>query len=348
MKRVFSEAHKKPKPTILFIDECDAFVDPSKARDRSNWWNTLRAGVLSAIDGVATEPGLILLGACNHPDSVDTALKRSGRLDKHVRIKLPDVDALTNMLSSAFANDLPDVDFSRYASALIGSTGADIARLVREIRAHARDHDRAVTLDDVEAVLFPADNRPPHLAHRIAVHEAGHAIAALSFGRKLFALRLGTANTEIGGYALASRPAIFTPETLAEEVIVMLAGRAAEIVIGLEPSSGAGSDLAGATHLVTQYHAVFGFGSAMSGFGEDVDTKELLARFPRLAMQVDADLSRYWSQTLAIIREFANEIEIVAEALVRHRYLGEAEIRSLLDETEMLPDEQQSARSRKN
>ena len=191
VKRVFSEAHKKPKPTILFIDECDAFVDPSKARDRSNWWNTLRAGVLSAIDGVATEPGLILLGACNHPDSVDTALKRSGRLDKHVRIKLPDVDALTNMLSSAFANDLPDVDFSRYASALIGSTGADIARLVREIRAHARDHDRAVTLDDVEAVLFPADNRPPHLAHRIAVHEAGHAIAALSFGRKLFALRLG-------------------------------------------------------------------------------------------------------------------------------------------------------------
>ena len=59
------------------------------------------------------------------------------------------------MLSSAFANDLPDVDFSRYASALIGSTGADIARFVREIHAHARDHDRAVTLDDVEAVLYP-------------------------------------------------------------------------------------------------------------------------------------------------------------------------------------------------
>lgn len=165
----------------------------------------------------------------------------------------------------------------------------------------------------------------------------------MSFGRKLFALRLGTGNAEIGGFALASRPAILTPETLAEEVIVMLAGRAAEIVVGLEPSSGAGSDLAGATHLVTQYHAVFGFGSAMSGFGDDVDTKELLARFPRLAMQVDADLSRYWSQTLAIVSEFASEIEAVAEALVRHRHLGEAEIRNLLDETEMIAGEQRSA-----
>jgi len=88
---------------------------------------------------------------------------------------------------------------------------------------------------------------------------------------------------------------------------------------------------------------MFGFGSAMSGFGDDVDTKELLARFPRLAMQVDADLSRYWRQTLAIVSEFASEIEAVAEALVRHRHLGEAEIRSLLDETEMIAGEQRSA-----
>ena len=74
VKRVFDDAHQKPKPAILFLDECDAFTDPSKARDRTNWWSTLRAGVLTAIDGASTEPGLIIIGACNYPEQVDEAL----------------------------------------------------------------------------------------------------------------------------------------------------------------------------------------------------------------------------------------------------------------------------------
>ncbi|MCC6009287.1 MAG: ATP-binding protein, partial [Rhodobacteraceae bacterium] len=188
VKRVFDDAHQKPKPAILFLDECDAFTDPSKARDRTNWWSTLRAGVLTAIDGASTESGLIIVGACNYPDQVDEALRRSGRLDRQIRIPLPDPDSLASMLKSALGDNLPDVDYDRYGQLSVGSTGADIARYVREIHARARDHGRLVSEDDVAAVLSPPDNRPEELLHRIAIHESGHAIVAHRLGRTVRSL----------------------------------------------------------------------------------------------------------------------------------------------------------------
>ena len=281
VKRVFDDAHQKPKPVILFLDECDAFTDPSKARDRTNWWSTLRAGVLTAIDGASTEPGLIIVGACNYPDQVDEALRRSGRLDRQIRIPLPDPNALASMLRSALSDDLPDIDYDRYGQLSVGSTGADIARYVREIRARARDHGRAVSEDDVAAVLAPPDKRPEELLHRIAIHESGHAIVAHRLGRTVRSLSLSFKAGGLGGYAISTRPHMFTRETLHDEVMICLAGRAAEIAFGLEASSGASADLAQATELITRAHAVFGFGRSLTGFGDDADTLRLIADHPR-------------------------------------------------------------------
>lgn len=79
------------RPCIVFIDEADALVDPASGSDsHRSWWMSFRAALLSTIDGASSVPGLILIGACNHPDMVDAALKRSGRLDRHIAIELPD------------------------------------------------------------------------------------------------------------------------------------------------------------------------------------------------------------------------------------------------------------------
>jgi len=326
VKRVFDDAHQKPKPAILFLDECDAFTDPSKARDRTNWWSTLRAGVLTAIDGASTEPGLIIVGACNYPDQVDEALRRSGRLDRQIRIPLPDPDSLASMLKTALGDDLPDIDYERYGQLSVGSTGADIARYVREIRAQARDHDRPVSEDDVAAVLAPPDHRPEELLYRIAIHESGHAIVAHHLGRTVRSLSLGQNLGLLGGYAISTRPHMFTRETLHDEVLICLAGRAAEIAFGLEASSGASADLAQATDLITRAHAVYGFGRSLTGFGDDVDTSQLLADHPDLAAQIDADLHRLWLQTAQIIKANMNAINGLAHALIEQRHLDEAQI----------------------
>jgi len=326
VKRVFDDAHQKPKPAILFLDECDAFTDPSKARDRSNWWSTLRAGVLTAIDGASTEPGLIIIGACNFPDQVDEALRRSGRLDRQIRIPLPDPTSLASMLRSALGDDLPEIDYERYGQLSLGSTGADIARYVREIRARARDHGRPVGEDDVAAVLAPPDNRPEALLHRIAIHESGHAIVAHHLGRTVRSLSLGLNLGLLGGYAISTRPHMFTRETLHDEVMICLAGRAAEIAFGLEASSGASADLAQATELITRAHAVYGFGRSLTGFGDDADTSRLLADHPDLSAQIDADLHRLWLHTMRIIDTNLGAIHDLAHALIEQRHLDERQL----------------------
>lgn len=326
VKKVFDEAHQKPKPAILFLDECDAFTDPTRSRDRTNWWNTLRAGVLSAIDGASTEPGLIVVGACNYPDLVDAALRRSGRLDRHIRIPLPDADALATMLKSALGADLPDIDFDRFGQLSLGSTGADTARYVREIRARARDHGRSVTIEDLEAVLVPPDHRPASLLQRIAIHEAGHAFVAHHLGRRIHSLSLAMKCEGFGGYALATRPHMFTRETLHDEVMICFAGRAAEIAFGLEASSGASVDLAEATTLITRAHAVYGFGRSLAGFGDDVDPTRLLADRPELVKQIDADLDRLWQRTTLIVSQNIDAIKNLAHALIEQRHLDEAQI----------------------
>jgi len=325
VKRVFDDAHQKPKPAILFLDECDAFTDPAKVRDRSNWWSTLRAGVLTAIDGASTEPGLIIVGACNFPDQVDEALRRSGRLDRQIRIPLPSPDALASMLRSALDDDLPDIDYERYGQLSLGSTGADIARYVREIRARARDHARPVSEDDVAAVLAPPDHRPEELLHRIAIHESGHAIVAHRLGRTVRSLSLSLKAGGLGGCAISTRPHMFTRETLHDEVMICLAGRAAEIAFGLQASSGASADLAQATELITRAHAVYGFGRSLTGFGDDADTSRLLAEHPDLAAQIDADLHRIWHRTTQIINGNLDAINDLAHALIEQRHLDEAQ-----------------------
>lgn len=326
VKRVFDDAHQKPKPAILFLDECDAFTDPSKARDRTNWWSTLRAGVLTAIDGASTEPGLIIVGACNYPDQVDEALRRSGRLDRQIRIPLPNPDSLASMLKTSLGDDLPDIDYDRYGQLSVGSTGADIARYVREIRARARDHGRPVSEDDVAAVLAPPDHRPESLVHRIAIHESGHAIVANHLGRTVRSLSLSLKLGGLGGYAISTRPHMFTRETLHDEVMICLAGRAAEIAFGLEASSGSSADLAQATDLITRAHAVYGFGRSLTGFGDDADTSRLLADHPDLAARIDADLDRLWHQTTQIVSGNIDAINDLAHALIRDRLLDEGQL----------------------
>ncbi|SCC78482.1 ATP-dependent Zn proteases [Saliniramus fredricksonii] len=330
VKKVFDTAHQQQKPAVLFLDECDAFIDPSKTRDRSNWWQTLRAGVLSSIDGASTEPGLIILGACNYPELVDPALRRSGRLDRHIEIPLPDADALASMLQSALADELPDADYQRYGKDIIGSTGADVARFVREIRARARDHGRNVTADDVKAVLSPPDQRPADLIRRIAFHEAGHAVVASLLDRDVKAVSLSKADTGFGGYVLATRPMIFTHASIEEEVLIGLAGRASEVMFGLAASSGASADLVEVTRLLVRAHASYGFGSSLSSIDETADIQQLFIVDTRLKQIVDNDLDQLWRRTIMIVEQNAQAIRSVAERLIERRHLEGDEISQIV------------------
>ncbi|MCZ8158605.1 MAG: ATP-binding protein [Rhizobiaceae bacterium] len=110
---VFSVASEH-RPAILFIDEIDnlgsrAFADSRGHKGHDDYWSSLINRVLELIDGAAKTEGVIIVAATNLPEKLDPALLRSGRLERHVQIPRPDIDALTGILAHHLGADLTKV-----------------------------------------------------------------------------------------------------------------------------------------------------------------------------------------------------------------------------------------------
>ena len=149
MKKAFETARAHPA-SILFVDEIDSFPDRATATHRYASYETqVVNALLSEIDGASVHQGTVFVGACNLPEKLDPALVRSGRLDRHVRIGLPDRPALALILREHLGAELMDDDLSGAALAATGASGADCERLVRGARRRARTADRAMVLSDL-------------------------------------------------------------------------------------------------------------------------------------------------------------------------------------------------------
>lgn len=115
MSAVFATARSKA-PCILFIDEIDGIGSRNGARhsrDHADYWTSLVNRLLELLDGALKSEGVIVVAATNQPEKIDPALLRSGRLEKHVVIPPPDVEALAGILLHHLGADLDAVLNSR-------------------------------------------------------------------------------------------------------------------------------------------------------------------------------------------------------------------------------------------
>ena len=92
-------------PCILFIDEIDGIGKRGSGREYDDYWNSLVNKLLELLDGTSKSEGVIIVGATNNPDVIDPAIRRSGRLETHVEIPLPDIDALVGILAHHLGGD---------------------------------------------------------------------------------------------------------------------------------------------------------------------------------------------------------------------------------------------------
>jgi hypothetical protein len=107
------DAATKHRPAILFIDEIDGIGRRGGGGAHADYWDSLVNRALELLDGVNKTEGVIVVGATNSPDKIDPALRRSGRLETHVEIQLPDTDALVAILAYHLGGDLDAVIESR-------------------------------------------------------------------------------------------------------------------------------------------------------------------------------------------------------------------------------------------
>lgn len=321
IRRAFEEASNQ-LPTVLFVDEIDSIPARGSSAKWNDYWTPINNALLEALDGSTRREGLVVLAACNHPDRLDSALLRSGRLDRIVTIDLPSADDLQAILRYHLPGVLTDDDAERVAYVLEGTaTGADVQRIAREARSRARSANRPVEAHDLLAVALPPDTRSESYLWRVAVHEAGHAIAQMVAGRmpaSVSIVAFGAYGGAVRTEALADE-AVLAGDVAQRMVVPLLAARAAEEVILGSVSAGAGggpsSDLAKATGLVTAGNTMLGLGPSLlwSNAADADETEHVLQRL-------------YGEATLLVLRHRL-AVEALARVLVQERVVGRGALR---------------------
>jgi cell division protease FtsH len=284
VRDLFSEARKRA-PAIIFIDEIDAIGQRRAGTgavvsndEREQTLNQL----LAELDGFEPSTGIVVLAATNRPEVLDPALLRPGRFDRQVTIPLPNVNERTAILvvHSRGKKLASDVDLSAVARGTPGFSGADLANLTNEAAIFAVRAGRDVlTAADFDAardriilgrregsnVLLPEEK------YAVAVHESGHAlVAALSEHAdpvaKVTILPAGQTLGVTEQLPLVERH-MYSEDYLHDSLAVRLGGRAAELVVLGQGSTGAGNDLAGATELATKMVREFGLSDKLGPIG---------------------------------------------------------------------------------
>ncbi|WP_084860760.1 AAA family ATPase [Salibaculum halophilum] len=320
--RQFFDAAAEASPCIIFIDELDAVGDRGRPHDHnSSWTDSVVGGLLECLDGFETTPGIVVMGATNHPQKIDAALRRPGRFDRTLTMRQPTPDLLPQAFRWHLGGDLAEADLGALTGIATGMTGAEIAAAVRDARGTARRVRRTLTLDDLSAAI--SDRRPPldpGLRWQVAVHECGHAIVAHATGRATVNLLSLTA---AGGEAsMTARPSGLYLDELEADIAGLLAGRAAERLMLGQPSAGAGgqedSDLAEATRRAVAIELSLGLGEAGPVWHGPPERGVERLRFDRaLQAHVRARLDAAEDQALTVLAENRSVLTSMAEALVR-------------------------------
>ncbi len=273
VRRMF-EAARKAAPAVIFIDELDSIgrtrgTGLGGGHDERE--QTLNQ-ILAELDGFDDKAAVVVLAATNRPDVLDPALLRPGRFDRHVTLNLPDKSARRAILD-IHARDLPLADLGDLdpiSAGTPGFSGADLKNLLNEAAiGAARRHARTITGADLQEArdkVMMGTVRTlaiqPEERHRLAVHEAGHTAAAFYTpgADPLYKVTIIPRGRALGGTHMLEKEERHTlPEDyLRTQLIILLAGRAAERALIGTVSSGADDDIKRATALARSMVARWG------------------------------------------------------------------------------------------
>ena len=317
VRDLFDQAKGKA-PAIIFIDEIDAIGQSRSGavamRSNDEREQTLNQ-LLYEMDGFDANEGVVIMAATNRPEVLDRALLRAGRFDRQIEVPLPTEKGRLQILqihTQAVAMG-PDVDLERLAQITAGFSGADLAHLVNEAALLAvRRGEQTVTTADLDHAIerivaglqrdMPLDGE---VRKMVAYHEGGHALVSqlLPLTDKVHKVSIIPTSKGALGYTmempeedryLMSKPA------LEQRLAVLLGGRAAELTIFQQTSTGAANDLERSTDLARRMVTEFGMsealgpvryaGAAGSGYlGHQIATRNLS---PDIENLIDAEIRR--------------------------------------------------------
>ncbi|MFZ2500227.1 MAG: CDC48 family AAA ATPase [Methanosarcina sp.] len=132
IRDIFDEAEKSA-PSIIFLDEIDS-IAPKRAEVTGEVERRVVAQLLSLMDGLKCRKNVIVIGATNRPEALDLALRRPGRFDREIELRVPDTEGRLEIFQ-IHTRGMPlteEVNLKDFAQITYGFVGADITALCRE------------------------------------------------------------------------------------------------------------------------------------------------------------------------------------------------------------------------
>ncbi len=347
VRDLFEQAKLKA-PCIIFIDELDALgkargAGPMAHEEREQTLNQL----LVEMDGFDPRIAVILMAATNRPEILDPALLRPGRFDRQVLVDRADKIgrlAILRVHAKQVVLD-SDADLEVIAAMTPGFSGADLANIINEatlltVRRNKEQVGHSELQEAVERVVAGLEKKNRVLnkmeKERVAHHEVGHALVALSFPgadpiQKISIIPRGIAAL---GYTLqlpTEDRFLMAKTELENKIAVLLGGRNAEELIFGEASTGAQNDLVRATDIAKSMVKSYGMSEKLGTVTLDRERQPLM-----MQIQAPPEKGDYSEETA---REIDCEVRrIIDEQYDRVRWLLAEQKRALIEGAKVLLD----------
>jgi cell division protease FtsH len=361
VRDLFEQAKIKA-PCIIFIDELDAIgkargAGPMAHEEREQTLNQL----LVEMDGFDPSIGVILMAATNRPEILDPALLRAGRFDRQVLVDRADkIGRLAILRVHAKQVTLgSDADLEVIAGMTPGFSGADLANIINEatLLAVRRDKEQVglpELQEAVERVVAGLEKKNRVLnkmeKERVAYHEVGHALVALSFPgadpiQKISIIPRGIAAL---GYTLqlpTEDRFLMTKTELENKIAVLLGGRNAEELIFGEASTGAQNDLVKATDIAKSMIKSYGMSEKLGTITLDRERQPLMLQIQapqekgdyseETAREIDCEVRRIVDEQYERVKRLLTERKAAllegAKRLLDQEVISGADLKAIMD-----------------
>jgi cell division protease FtsH len=339
---------------ILFIYEIDT-IGGKRSQGGGDSVTGEREQILNQLlvemDGMGKKGNVVVIGATNRPDMLDPALRRPGRLDRHITVSQPDAKGRRAILE-VHARKVklgPDVDLHEVARMTPGTSGADAANLVNEaaivaVRLGLLQVSMACFHSARERFLLGAERGGgmSDVERRVvAYHEAGHAIAAMRSEhsdpvQKVTIIPRGRALGVV--IRLPERDLLlYGRAKLEADLTVAMGGRAAEeLLLGDDMvTSGAESDIEQATKIARAMVGRWGMDrnlGRVTYIGQDGQALASASTMAKVDDAARAVVDAAYDRAVAILRKERAGLDALALRLLRDETLDGAEARAVVDE----------------
>jgi len=309
------ETARKNKPCIIFIDEIDAVgKQRSNGNGISTGTNEEREQTLNQLlyemDGFNNNQDIVVIAATNRKDILDKALLRPGRLDRLIRIPLPDRRSREQIIEYYLKNKPVDVnkniDISAISELTDGYSGADLKNIINEAAIISAKNNYSTIQEtfiyeafekSIVGILKKNANVSEPIRKRVAAHEAGHALLVIK-NPEYFLLKktsIQPTYNGAGGYTLfTEKPEIkegglYTKDVLKKRLVIAMGGKAAEsLMFGKQNVSlGAIEDLKQANKLAKTMIRNYGMGEKLEVYYNDENPEFMVSE--QMKMYIDKE-----------------------------------------------------------